>query len=248
MELLIPLWLPILLSAAAVWVISAIACMALPHHKQDFIGLPDADGFMDYIRRSASSPATTSSPISAARGDEIGEIQRPWRKARSATSALADAADNGRQTGRHLHRLRRRQHPHCLPHARRASRPAGFAKSLSQIAATAGILAYSFSFIPTPLGSTRTSAPSSPVSSTASVFASSPGHLRLALGRTEASVDRESRPASSGWTRPASWPHPDVVAMIAAAIDQARRPVGPGLPSANSLAFIRPVPGPPCQK
>src|SRR5260370_39107665 len=56
MELLIPLWLPILLSAAAVWVISAIVWMALPHHKQDFIGLPDEDGFMDYSRRSGIKP------------------------------------------------------------------------------------------------------------------------------------------------------------------------------------------------
>src|SRR5947208_6082528 len=56
MELLIPLWLPILLSAAAVWIVSAIVWMALPHHKQDFIGLPDENGFMDYIRRSGIKP------------------------------------------------------------------------------------------------------------------------------------------------------------------------------------------------
>src|SRR5258705_7741196 len=56
MELLIPLWLPILLSATAVWVISAIVWMALPHHKQDFIRLPDEDGFMDYVRRSGIQP------------------------------------------------------------------------------------------------------------------------------------------------------------------------------------------------
>ncbi|HVC92956.1 MAG TPA: hypothetical protein VND64_04660, partial [Pirellulales bacterium] len=47
---------PILLSAAAVWVISAMVWTALPHHKQDFIGLPDEDGFMDYIRRSGIKP------------------------------------------------------------------------------------------------------------------------------------------------------------------------------------------------
>jgi hypothetical protein len=56
MELLIPLWLPILLSAVAVWVISTIVGMALPHHKQDWIGLPDEDGFMDYLRRSGIKP------------------------------------------------------------------------------------------------------------------------------------------------------------------------------------------------
>ena len=44
MDLLLPLWLPILLSAAAVWVISLIFGMALPHHKRDFIALPDPPG------------------------------------------------------------------------------------------------------------------------------------------------------------------------------------------------------------
>jgi hypothetical protein len=48
----------------------------------------------------------------------------------------------------HLHRLPRRQHPHRLPHARRPPGPASFAK-VFQVAATAGILAYCFSFIPT---------------------------------------------------------------------------------------------------
>lgn len=59
MELLLPLWLPILLSAAAVWVVSIIASMALPHHKGDFVRLadpPGEDGFMDYLRRSGIKP------------------------------------------------------------------------------------------------------------------------------------------------------------------------------------------------
>src|SRR4030088_3549087 len=56
MELLLPLWLPILLSAAAVWVISIIFGMALPHHTQDFIALPDEDSFMDSIRGSGIKP------------------------------------------------------------------------------------------------------------------------------------------------------------------------------------------------
>jgi len=65
MDLLLPLWLPILLSAGAVWIASMIFGMALPHHKQDWIALPDEDGFMDDLRSAVSSPATTSSPISA---------------------------------------------------------------------------------------------------------------------------------------------------------------------------------------
>ncbi len=56
MELLIPLWLPILLSAVIVWIISAVVWMALPHHKRDFIALPDEDSFMDAVRKSGIKP------------------------------------------------------------------------------------------------------------------------------------------------------------------------------------------------
>jgi hypothetical protein len=55
-ELLTPLWLPILLSAVVVWIVATIVGMALPHHKQDWIGLPDEDGFMDYFRKSGIKP------------------------------------------------------------------------------------------------------------------------------------------------------------------------------------------------
>ena len=56
MEFLSDLWLPILLSAAAVWIVSAIVWMALPHHKNDFIGLPDEDAFMDLVHKSGIPP------------------------------------------------------------------------------------------------------------------------------------------------------------------------------------------------
>jgi len=52
MELLTPLWLPILLSAVVVWIVATMAWAVLPHHKQDFIGLPDENGFIEYLRRS----------------------------------------------------------------------------------------------------------------------------------------------------------------------------------------------------
>jgi hypothetical protein len=40
------LWLPILVSAAAVWIASALAWMLMPHHKGDWKKLPDEDGFL----------------------------------------------------------------------------------------------------------------------------------------------------------------------------------------------------------
>ena len=37
------LWLPILVAAIAVWVLSAIVWIVLPHHKSDYAPLPDED-------------------------------------------------------------------------------------------------------------------------------------------------------------------------------------------------------------
>lgn len=52
MEAMVSLWLPIVLSAAAVWVMSALVWMVMPHHKKDFIGLgsTDEDALMAFIR------------------------------------------------------------------------------------------------------------------------------------------------------------------------------------------------------
>lgn len=52
----IDLWLPIVVSAAAVWVASALAWMALPHHHGDLKQLPNEDGVMDAVRRLRIAP------------------------------------------------------------------------------------------------------------------------------------------------------------------------------------------------
>lgn len=49
MEMLNHLWLPILLSAAAVWVASAVVWMALPHHKGDWKAMPDEGKFFSAL-------------------------------------------------------------------------------------------------------------------------------------------------------------------------------------------------------
>ena len=45
MELLSTLWLPIVLSGVALFFASFLAWMVLPHHKGDFIKLPDEGAF-----------------------------------------------------------------------------------------------------------------------------------------------------------------------------------------------------------
>ena len=56
MDLLLHLWLPIHLSAAAVWIVSTLFGLPFLHHKNDWIGLPDEDAFMDFIRKSGIKP------------------------------------------------------------------------------------------------------------------------------------------------------------------------------------------------
>jgi hypothetical protein len=50
MEFISSLWLPILASAAAVWIVSALLWMALGHHQKDTIALPNEDATLDQLR------------------------------------------------------------------------------------------------------------------------------------------------------------------------------------------------------
>lgn len=56
MPSLIELWLPILVSAAAVWIASALAWMVMPHHKGDFRPLSNEDDVMAAVRNLAIAP------------------------------------------------------------------------------------------------------------------------------------------------------------------------------------------------
>jgi hypothetical protein len=53
---LLSLWLPILLSAVLVFVVSSIIHMVLPYHRTDFRKLPDEDGVLEALRRFSLPP------------------------------------------------------------------------------------------------------------------------------------------------------------------------------------------------
>jgi hypothetical protein len=149
MELLTPLWLPILLSAVAVWILSALVWMAMPHHKQDFIRLPDEDGFMDYVRQSGIKPGNYVFP------DFRG---REAMKSPKVEKALNDGpvghlslwptplTMGGKMVATFIVYL---VASILIGYLTRVALPgaAPFAK-VFQVAGTAGILAYCFSFIP----------------------------------------------------------------------------------------------------
>lgn len=50
MGFLVEMWMPILASAVAVWVVSAILHMLLPLHKSDYVGMPGEDAIRDVLR------------------------------------------------------------------------------------------------------------------------------------------------------------------------------------------------------
>lgn len=63
------LWLPVILSAAVVFVVSAMVWMVMPHHKHDFAPASDQDALMDAVRTSTPGPGMYYFPW-AAGGDE----------------------------------------------------------------------------------------------------------------------------------------------------------------------------------
>jgi hypothetical protein len=150
MELL-PLWLPILLSAAAVWIASTIFGMPFLHHKNDFVGLPQGgeDGFMDDLRKRGIKPGNYLFPDF--RGREAMESEKVkkalnegpvghlvvWKTPLTMGDKLVATLFVHLVVTTLIAYLTRV----ALPG------PADFAK-VFQVAATAGILAYCFSFLP----------------------------------------------------------------------------------------------------
>jgi hypothetical protein len=61
------LWLPILVSAVAVFVASSLIHMVLPWHKNDFPRLPNEDAVMDALRPLAIPPGEYLAPRPASR-------------------------------------------------------------------------------------------------------------------------------------------------------------------------------------
>jgi hypothetical protein len=152
MDLVLPLWLPILLSAAAVWIVSAVVWMALPHHKNDFIGLPDEDAFIDFVRKSGIEPGNYIFPDfrdrAAMQSEKIGKILKEgpvghlsvWPTPLTMGSKMVATFIVYNVVSTLIAYLTRVALPGAAP----------FAK-VFQVAATAGVLAYCFASIPNAL-------------------------------------------------------------------------------------------------
>ena len=56
MQFLIDLWLPILVSALAVFFVSSLVHMVFGYHKSDYNGLPDEGGILEAFRKAGAGP------------------------------------------------------------------------------------------------------------------------------------------------------------------------------------------------
>jgi hypothetical protein len=62
MEFVTQLWMPIVLSAVLVFILSALAWTVMPHHKKDFTGLPNADAVQAVMREQPPAPGQYAIP------------------------------------------------------------------------------------------------------------------------------------------------------------------------------------------
>ena len=78
MEMLFSLWMPILVSAVAVFIAAFLAWMVLPHHRSDWSKLPDDKAFVEALRSLGLPPGQYMFPYAA----EGAEMKSPEFKER----------------------------------------------------------------------------------------------------------------------------------------------------------------------
>jgi hypothetical protein len=80
MDMLLQLWLPILLAAAAVWFWNFLSWSILSIHRNDFAGLPDEDAVMTSLRGMSIAPGTYVFPRAASNAEcKSPEFQAKWK-------------------------------------------------------------------------------------------------------------------------------------------------------------------------
>lgn len=80
MVALTDLWLPILISAIAIFFLSFLMWMVLPHHRKDFGAVPDEDGLMSTLRAQGVKPGLYAIPHC---GDPAQMKDEVWMKKRN---------------------------------------------------------------------------------------------------------------------------------------------------------------------
>lgn len=101
MTTLAALWLPILLSAVFVFVVSSLFHMLLPIHKGDYRKLPDEAGTLEAMRRTGVVPGQYMFPCPASMKD-MGSPEMQAKFAQGPVGTLIVRSGNGMNMGRAL--------------------------------------------------------------------------------------------------------------------------------------------------
>lgn len=85
----VSLWLPIILSAVAVFIVSTIIHMALPYHKSDFKKLPSETEILDVMSKAAIPPGEYMMPYAGnMKETRTPEFIEKWKKGPTAFLAV----------------------------------------------------------------------------------------------------------------------------------------------------------------
>jgi hypothetical protein len=148
MELLSQLWLPIIVSAVAVWVASAVAWMALPHHKKDWRPMPDEAAFFRAFDSLKFPPGNYGFPDckdKAKRNDP--EVKRRWEAGEMGLLSIWGKMSMGRNmVVTFIVYLAISFFVAYIGAA--AVKPGATFSQAFQVLGAAGVLAYAFSHIP----------------------------------------------------------------------------------------------------
>ena len=149
---LLALWLPILVSAAAVWVIGAVIWMVLPHRKKEWAGLPNEEAFLSTVRGHQVKPGNYMFPYAGEncekmKTDEYKAMLKEgpvgvlmvWPKTRSM---------GGSMVASFLFNVVVSTFVAYLAWQAFTGRPAPDYLSVFQVTATAAFMAYAFALIP----------------------------------------------------------------------------------------------------
>jgi hypothetical protein len=148
MDMLSHLWLPILVSAAAVWIASAIAWMALPHHRNDFKQLPDENAFSAAIRGLGLAPGNYGFPRCDHGKMKDPAFQKRWEEGPNGTISVWGKVSMGKNMFATFLVYLVVSILIAYLAAAIPLKPGDAPKHIFQVLGTAGVLAYCFSFIP----------------------------------------------------------------------------------------------------
>jgi hypothetical protein len=150
MELLSQLWLPILVSAAAVWVASAIVWMALPHHKKDWSPMPDEAAFYQAFDSLKFPPGNYGFPDMKDKARcKDPEVKRRWEAGEMGLLSIWGKVSMGRNmVVTFVVYLVISLFVGYIAQLALANKPGAGFKDVFQVAGAAGVLGYAFGHIP----------------------------------------------------------------------------------------------------